>query len=971
MCGKGSNTQTTTSAPNPQAMAAYSDLLGRASGVANLPFQQYGGEFVAPMNAQQQQAGQNINQYAGFALPFINQAAGYANQAAQPITAANINQYQSPYIQDVVNATEAQFNNQNQQQLNMVRGNAAAQGALGGDREAIAEGVTAGQQQAAQAPVIAGLYNQGYNTALNTALAEQQNLGQSAYSLGNLGVAGQNAALTGANAQLGYGTLGQSTQQALDTALYNQFLAQQGYPFQTTQWLAGIDTGVGSQMGGTSSTTGPAPNQTANYLGLGLLGLGLLNRGGGVGRDSGGRIRGFALGGMPYSGGSSYIPTIQLTPGQGAPKPPGLGGQSQQAPDPLKQASSIMDMEKKIQGLGGGGLWGKASDALGFGDPGLDEVTQAGAEAGLSPDELGLGAGGEESLGLFGGWRHGGRIAGFAAGGYADGGGEDSFEDRFSPSYGLDERLERSLGLGDVTGTYPVPNQDVPLPRSRPSADLSGLSVDGGDYVNPTRVNGQPQNLTGPIIPPGGFGGGPAEPLPLAQDVADRRVAGLGQSPMSFAPSPDIAPSRSEAPGETEQKQSGFGFNPFGLSHNVRRALLAAGFGMMASRSPFLGNAIGEGGLAGLSAYSGAQKEIREEKKEAFNEQKAMQQLQQHAKDAENTLKFRTQQLQNQEENLKLRREQIEQGKVPAGYERVEGGLRALPGGPADPEQARKIAEAKRRGEITPLPEEAWNAHGDDFLKYLPRDNWGIVQGLASYDIDPKTLPVVGGEREKYLNWAKQYDPSYDQRFYNQSNAAFNRFSTGKQGDTVRSLGVAVEHLDTLGQLADALQNGDVRKLNQLNNWITTELGKPAVTNFNTAKQIVADEVLKAVVGSGAGSQFDREQLQHQFSAANSPAQLKGAIETAEKLMAGQLHGLRYQYEHGTRKKDFDEMLTPRARERLGALEKAAAAGVAPAGDGAPTAAGRSAIDQQALDWANANPNDPRAAQIKQRLGVQ
>jgi hypothetical protein len=27
--------------------------------------------------------------------------------------------------------------------------------------------------------------------------------------------------------------------------------------------------------------------------------------------------------------------------------------------------------------------------------------------------------------------------------------------------------------------------------------------------------------------------------------------------------------------------------------------------------------------------------------------------------------------------------------------------------------------------------------------------------------------------------------------------------------------------------------------------------------------------------------------------------------------------------------------------------------------------------DQQALSWANSNPNDPRAALIKQRLGVQ
>jgi hypothetical protein len=29
-----------------------------------------------------------------------------------------------------------------------------------------------------------------------------------------------------------------------------------------------------------------------------------------------------------------------------------------------------------------------------------------------------------------------------------------------------------------------------------------------------------------------------------------------------------------------------------------------------------------------------------------------------------------------------------------------------------------------------------------------------------------------------------------------------------------------------------------------------------------------------------------------------------------------------------------------------------------------------SPVDQQALDWANANPKDPRSAQIKQRLGM-
>ena len=44
-----------------------------------------------------------------------------------------------------------------------------------------------------------------------------------------------------------------------------------------------------------------------------------------------------------------------------------------------------------------------------------------------------------------------------------------------------------------------------------------------------------------------------------------------------------------------------------------------------------------------------------------------------------------------------------------------------------------------------------------------------------------------------------------------------------------------------------------------------------------------------------------------------------------------------------------------------------AAEGTGPAGG---EARGMSADDKQALDWANANPNDPRAAKIKQRLGM-
>lgn len=675
MCGKNA-TSTTTSQANPTAMANYYGDLSRASGVAGLPFQTYGGEFTAPVNAQQQTAGANINQNAGFALPYIEQASQYANAAAQPITAQQIANYQSPYTQQVVNATEAQFNQQNAQQQSQLTGNAAAQGALGGDRTGLAQAQLAGQQQLQEAPVIAGLEQSGYNTALQTALAEQQQQGQAAYSLGNLGVAGQNAALQGAGAQLGYGGLQQQTQQAQDTALYNQFLAQQAFPYQQMQWLAGIDTGVGSQMGGISQTQGPQPNPISQYGGLALASMALLNRGGGIHRDAGGRIPGFAFGGMPYEGGASYVPSINLTPGQGAPKPPGTSGQGQQQQNPIAQANQILGFSKN---LGKSSLFGGA-------DVSQNAAIQAGLDSGMDPSDFGPGV--LEDF-TSAGFRRGGRIAGFAYGGYADGGSPDmpimlpddafpKFQDRFDAS--------TDYGSRSSIPTYPR------IPYSS-GDDLSGPQDNSGPtagFANPSVVNGQKQNLTGPIIPPGGTGGAPAS----APDAGPAPVAGVGGPSLSGAPSAAPPPQAAPQPsgGDTQGKQSGFGGlfgNPMNMSPNMRQGLLAAGLGMMASRSPYVGNAIGEGGLAGISAYSGA-------KKEEFNESKALTQLQQHADETAKRLANETKRIEQGEERLGIERARMDQGKIPQGYEKVEGGLRALPGGPADPKAAAELAKAKQ-----------------------------------------------------------------------------------------------------------------------------------------------------------------------------------------------------------------------------------------------------------------------------------
>jgi len=196
-----------------------------------------------------------------------------------------------------------------------MKGNTIAQGALGGNRAAVAQAALAGQQTANQAPVIAGLYNSGYQGALNTAYQQyQQNPMAAGSLLANYGLSGQNAALQGAQAQIGAGTLQQGTQQAQDTAAYQQFQQQQAYPFQTAQWLAGIGLPIASQLGTTSQgqTTTPGPSPWSQIAGTAIAGAGLFLRDGGAVHKAGaGGVGGFPYGAapMPYSGVSGYVPT--------------------------------------------------------------------------------------------------------------------------------------------------------------------------------------------------------------------------------------------------------------------------------------------------------------------------------------------------------------------------------------------------------------------------------------------------------------------------------------------------------------------------------------------------------------------------------------------------------------------------------------------------------------------------------------
>ena len=163
-------------------------------------------------------------------------------------------------------------------------------------------------------------------------------------------------------------------------------------------------------------------------------------------------------------------------------------------------------------------------------------------------------------------------------------------------------------------------------------------------------------------------------------------------------------------------------------------------------------------------------------------------------------------------------------------------------------------------------------------------------------------------------------NPNYDDKDYAASKRAVTQFASGPQGNTVRSLNVAVAHLETLRELSEALKNKDgLRMFNNIANRWGAATGQAPPNNFDAAKQVIGQELVKAVVGAGGGGVQERVEAAEKMLASSSPAQFEGAINTYITLLGGQLGGLRNQYQGATFRDDFDrKYLTEESRKALG-----------------------------------------------------
>ena len=244
---------TTAQTIAPWAQNYVGNYLGQGQALAQLPYQPFQGPLTAGPSSIQQglfsgignlslpsNYGQSFSNTGAPTAPntstpdqtsLVSQsAAGQTNGFGQTPNVTGNNsiagQYMNPYLQASLQPQLDALTYQSQQDQQKLFGNLTNQGAFGGSRQAVAQGVGQGNLLAQQAGLIGSGYNTAYNNAQNQFNTEQTQ--------------GQNLAST-------IGTIG-AQQQALSqadlAAQQAQYQTEQAYPYQQLQFEQGLLNGL-------------------------------------------------------------------------------------------------------------------------------------------------------------------------------------------------------------------------------------------------------------------------------------------------------------------------------------------------------------------------------------------------------------------------------------------------------------------------------------------------------------------------------------------------------------------------------------------------------------------------------------------------------------------------------------------------------------------------------------------------------
>lgn len=325
------------------------------------------------------------------------------------------------------------------------------------------------------------------------------------------------------------------------------------------------------------------------------------------------------------------------------------------------------------------------------------------------------------------------------------------------------------------------------------------------------------------------------------------------------------------------------------------QAIAMAGASMMAGKNRSALTNIGEGVQQGLMDYAGQKKAVADYALKEAEAEKAAQQL--------------AQQADWHREEMSIQQQNADTNKA---YKDVVA--------KATQQKANTYQKMNDPAAMGTTDPDMQGLFGDDFITALADKKGDAYANKIKSMADTGNLPSASSRSplvQQQLEDIYQYAPHSSTA----TKAAIQAWDKGKQGDQLRFLSNTYTHLDTLDSLGTALQNGDTKTINSMTNKFKDQFGVAAPNNFDAAKQIVGNELVKAVM-NGSGALGDREAVDKAISSANSPAQLAGVVQTYKALLGGQMKGMYNQFKVGTNQDDdaFMAHLDTPAKKELGKL---------------------------------------------------
>ena len=158
-----------------------------------------------------------------------------------------------------------------------------------------------------------------------------------------------------------------------------------------------------------------------------------------------------------------------------------------------------------------------------------------------------------------------------------------------------------------------------------------------------------------------------------------------------------------------------------------------------------------------------------------------------------------------------------------------------------------------------------------------------------------------------------------DPQFSEQRAQLRKNFATGSGAIQINAINTALGHVGVLGDAIDALQNGNIKALNNIANQIGVQTGNDAQTTYNTIVHRLGPEITKAYVGAG-GTEGDRGTNEKDFEFSLGPKQLKSNVGVTAKLFRSKISSLENQWNQNksAAMPDFqNRFIMPQAQQTL------------------------------------------------------